>query len=82
MKEIEKIKQRNKRVETDKAWENSKTRKIIIAMTTYILVVIFLYVIDAPKPWLNAIIPAIGFFLSTLTMPIFKRIWIKKIYNK
>jgi len=33
--EIEKIKGRNRRVEADKAWETSLTRKILIAVLTY-----------------------------------------------
>lgn len=40
--EIENIKARNKRVEKDKAWETSLTRRIFIAVSTYILVVVFL----------------------------------------
>ena len=64
MKEdIEKIKERNKRVEANKAWEVSITRKIIIALMTYIIIVIFLWSINAPRPWLNAIVPVVGFIL-------------------
>ncbi len=36
-KEIEKIKERNKRVEKDKAWETSWTRRICIMILTYIV---------------------------------------------
>ena len=42
-KEIELIKERNKRVETDKAWETSWTRKICIAVLTYLVVVAYNY---------------------------------------
>jgi hypothetical protein len=80
-KEIERIKERNKSVERDKAWETSKTRKAIIACLTYIVIVIFLYSINNSKPWLNAIIPTIGFILSTLTLPFFKKIWLKRVYK-
>ena len=79
-KEITTINERNKRVEIDKAWETSKTRKIIIAIMTYILVVIFLITIKAPYPFFNAFIPVIGFILSTLTLPIFKKQWINRYY--
>jgi len=83
MKEaIEQIKERNKRVETDKAWETSKTRKIIIALMTYIVIVIFLWSINMPRPWLNAIVPSVGFILSTMTLPFFKKLWLKYVYNK
>ncbi|MFA6023231.1 MAG: hypothetical protein WC781_04030 [Candidatus Pacearchaeota archaeon] len=80
--EIKNIKERNKRVETDKAWETSKTRRIIIAIMTYIVIVIFLWSINAPNPWLNAIVPTVGFILSTLTLPFFKQFWINYVYKK
>jgi hypothetical protein len=65
-KEIEQLKTRNKRVEADKAWETSSTRKILIMLLTYAVIVIFLYTASLPKPRINAIIPTIGFMLSTL----------------
>jgi hypothetical protein len=80
-KEIEAIKERNKKVEIDKTWETSKTRRIIIATLTYFIIVIFLFSINAPSPWLSAIVPVVGFILSTLTIQFFKKIWIKKIYR-
>jgi len=75
--EIETIKNRNKRVELDKAWETSTTRKILIFVLTYIIVLIIFIVIELPKPFLNAIIPSIAFILSTLTIEPIKKIWIK-----
>ena len=42
-KEIKKIQERNKRVELDKAWETSKTRKISIAILTYLVMVLVMY---------------------------------------
>jgi len=80
--EIEKIRERNRRIEIDKAWETSLTRKILIIVLTYILIVITLYFLELPKPFTNAIIPAIAFFLSTLIFPLFKNWWIKAIYKK
>ena len=44
-KEIEEIKKRNKRVELDKAWETSWTRKICICILTYIVVVVYSYIV-------------------------------------
>jgi len=80
--EIEEIKTRNQRVETDKAWETSWTRKIIILLLTYIVIVIFFFFARLPKPFVNAIVPAIAFVLSTLTVPIFKKCWQKKIIKQ
>ena len=76
--EIIKIKQRNKKVELDKSWETSTTRKITIFILTYIIVLIVFIVIGLSNPFLNAIIPAIAFLLSTLTIEPIKKIWIKK----
>jgi len=76
-KEIEKIKQRNKRVEAEKSWETSWIRKILITVLTYLVIVVFFYVADLPKPFLNSIVPALAFVLSTLSLPIFKKIWLK-----
>jgi hypothetical protein len=59
-KEIELIKERNKRVEIDKALETSKTRKAIVALMTHIIIVIFLFVINAQNPWLTALVPTRG----------------------
>jgi len=80
--ELESIKSRNARVEADKAWETSKTRRIIIAIATYAIIVLFLISINAPNPYVNAAIPAIAYFLSTLTLPFLKGWWIKNAYNK
>ena len=44
-KEIENIKSRNKRVELDKKWETSLTRKICICVLTYIVVIIYSYLV-------------------------------------
>lgn len=76
-KEIEKIKERNKKVAQNKAWETSFIRKIIIAILTYFVIVIFFIVAKLPEPFLNSIVPATAFILSTLSLPIFKKIWIK-----
>ena len=81
-KEIELIKERNKRVELDKAWETSKTRRMLIALMTYFVIVIFLFTIDASQPWLVALVPTIGYVLSTLTLPIFKKFWVKGVNKK
>lgn len=77
-KEIENIKNRNKRVELDKAWETSFTRKICIMILTYIVVVIYSYIIKKlDNIYLSSLVPVIGFFLSTLSLNIIRKIWEK-----
>lgn len=75
--ELEKIQARNNRVENDKAWETSWTRKLLILALTYILIVIFFFVSNLGNPFINAIVPTVGFFLSTLTVPVVKNWWLK-----
>jgi len=77
-KEIEGIKERNKRVELDKAWETSLTRKIIITVLTYVVIVIFFYFAGLPNPLVNSIVPSLAFLLSTLTLSFFKKLWINR----
>jgi hypothetical protein len=76
-REIQKIKERNARVEADKAWEVSKSRRILIAILTYVVISLFFFSAGFPKPLINAIVPTIGFLLSTLSIPFFKRVWMK-----
>jgi len=80
--EIEKIKNRNSKVEADKAWETSFFRKVLISGLTYFVVVLFFKFANLPKPFINAIVPTLGFLLSTLSIPFFKSFWIKNIFKK
>ena len=66
---------RNKRVEADKAWETSWTRRIGIALLTYATVAAYLHFVIHINPWLNALVPVVGFLLSTLTLRLLHRWW-------
>ena len=82
-KEIKIIKDRNKRVEKDKAWETSWMRKIAIAILTYIVVVLYLYLISSySNIFLSSLVPVIGFLLSTMSLKIIRKIWEKGIEKK
>jgi len=74
---VKKIEERNKSVETDKAWEISFERRVLLIVFTYLAVAVYFYFLKIEKPWLNAIVPALAFLISTLSMPFFKKIWIK-----
>ena len=76
-KRVEEIEKRNSRVELDKSWETSWTRRGLLVLFTYLSVGLFLNAISVPNPWLSAIVPSLGFLLSTLTLPFFKRMWAK-----
>jgi len=82
-REIEQIKQRNKRVELDKVWETSWTRKICIMILTYIVVIIYSYVIrNYDNIFLSSLVPVIGFTLSTLSLKLIRKIWEKNNKTK
>ena len=75
---ISKIEERNKKVEIDKAWETSLTRKICICLLTYIVVLIYSNMINKSNNiFLSSLVPVIGFFLSTLSLKLVRNIWEK-----
>ena len=78
-KEIEEIKERNKRVELDKKWETSTTRKVCIAVLTYIVVICYTSLTSKiSNVFLSSLVPVIGFTLSTLSLRFVRKIWEKK----
>ena len=79
--EIAAIKERNRRVETDKAWERSWFRILSITVATYIIASAVMYAIGIANYLLSALIPTIGYFLSTQSLPVIKRWWIKKFFK-
>lgn len=76
--EILEIKERNKKVEQDKAWELSWTRRIVIAAITYIIAAAWLVVIHEPNLWWKAFVPVAGYILSTLSLSAIKNWWTTK----
>lgn len=87
MKDLEKrindIEARNKRVELDKRWETSFTRRISICILTYIVVLLFSYFINKSNNiFLSSLVPVIGFTLSTLSVGLIRKIWLNVINKK
>ena len=84
MKDLEKrisdIEVRNKRVELDKRWETSFTRRISICILTYIIVLLFSYLVNKGNNiFISSLVPVIGFSLSTLSLGIIRKIWFNVI---
>ncbi len=78
--EIKNIKARNARVELDKKWETSWTRRLCICVLTYIVVVIYCLMIEAgSNVFLSSLVPVIGFTLSTLSLGLVRKIWENKL---
>ncbi len=70
------IEKRNERVEKDKQWETSWQRRLLIAIFTYLPIGIYMWAIKIENPWLNAVVPTLGFMISTLALPFFKQIFL------
>lgn len=74
-KDVSTLKERNKKVEMDKAWETSLTRRLLLMFLTYIAIGLYMQAIHISNPWLNSIVPTFGFYISTLTLPLFRKFW-------
>ena len=78
-RQIDQINARNKRVEIDKAWETSLTRKFVVIVLTYLVVMVLFLVMKLPNPFVNAVIPSAAFVISNLSIPIVKKWWVGRI---
>lgn len=74
---LQQIEERNQRVESEKAWETSLTRRVSILVITYLIASVVLLSIEAERPFLSALVPTAGFFLSTLSLPVVKKSWLE-----
>lgn len=79
---IQKIEERNVRVEAEKAWETSTFRVGSIMLVTYVVACGVLVVIENDNPFRNAFIPVVGYFLSTQSLPFVKRFWMNRILSR
>ncbi|MBO4601511.1 MAG: hypothetical protein J5634_04690 [Bacilli bacterium] len=76
---IKNIEERNKRVEKNKAWETSKTRRIVIMILTYLVVLLYSYLVRKyDNIFVSSLVPVIGFLLSTLSLGFIRKVWEKK----
>jgi hypothetical protein len=75
---LKEIEERNRRVEADKAWETSKTRSLFICLITYIIALTFMASLNTKNIFFGALVPVIGFYLSTQSLPLIKSSWMKR----
>lgn len=75
--QIKDIQARNERVEQDKAWEVSKTRRFCIGFITYIIAAYYMRTLGIGEYYLHAFVPTGGYLLSTLALPAIKRFWLE-----
>lgn len=80
--EILVIKSRNSRVEAEKAWETSLFRVATIALITYVIALFIMKSIGVKGYFLNALVPTVGYILSTQSLPFIKKWWIGRYLAK
>lgn len=76
--ELSALHERNRRVELDKAWETSLFRRGLIMGFIYGVAVLFMWIAQLEEPWLGALVPSLGYLLSTLSLPSIKRWWMRR----
>jgi hypothetical protein len=76
--ELATIKLRNQQVEIDKSWETSLLRRTLVALITYFAAGILLALIGNQNYIRNALVPVLGYLLSTWSIPSAKKIWKQK----
>ena len=81
-KEVGEIRERNARVEADKAWETSYFRVFLISGIIYVIAIKVMYFIGTENYFLNALVPAIGYFISVQSLPFIKKWWLKNYGKK
>lgn len=81
--QIKDILERNKRVEKEKAWETSWTRKFFLMILTYITACAFLTVTmgDHTRALLPAFVPPLAYLVSTFTLGPLKKWWMENVYK-
>jgi hypothetical protein len=75
---VAKLETRNRRVESDKAWETSWLRRGSLVVLIYLTIVFYLKFVVHIDPWINGLVPVIGYFVSTLTVGFLKKRWLER----
>ena len=75
---VAKLEARNRRVEGDKGWETSWTRRLAIMLLTYLTTVFYLRFVLHVSPWVNSLASVIGYLVSTLSVGRLKRHWLNR----
>ncbi len=79
---IRAIEERNDRVGSDKAWEVSWLRRGLIAGMTYVCGVILLIILGHEGALKHALVPVMGYLLSTFSLPTIKKLWLEKYFSQ
>lgn len=79
------IQERNRKVEIQKAWEVSLTRRAFIACITYATAFTYMaFGLGEPfkDAFMHAFVPMGGYLLSTFSLPLIKERWIRQKFGQ
>lgn len=77
---LQALEQRNHRVDLNKAWETSLTRRLTISLITYVFASLILIHLSTPNWPIASLIPVCGYWLSTLSLPLIRQAWEKNYH--
>lgn len=68
---------RNRIRDFSKEFEGSLFRIIVIMILTYAVLSTYMLLADLDRPWISAIVPTVGFQLSTVSLPSIKNCYVE-----
>jgi hypothetical protein len=76
------IESRNAKVEADKAWETSLARRGFLALITWLAAGFTLSLLGSENAWILALVPVMGYIISTLSLPYIRQFWLTKVHKQ
>ena len=74
---LKKVLSRNKKVDKEVLWKNSYTHRISVSILIYVISVCCFYFTSVSEIFIIALIPSLGYFISTIKLKIIRNIWEK-----
>lgn len=80
--DIMELKLKNKKIEADKAWETSWTRRGIIGIVTYIIVAAWLAMLGVEHNLIHALVVVGSYLVAIAILPMLKKYWVDFVYTR
>jgi len=75
--QVQKLILLEKYIALQKKWDQSRIRITLNASGVYLVTVIFMHVLAIENPAVSALIPVFGYVITTISLPLVKKLWIK-----
>lgn len=74
---LKRILTRNQKVDEEKRWKESLTHRLSVTVLIYIISVCCFYFASVHEIFIVALIPSLGYFISTIKLKLIRHIWEK-----